>query len=113
MKKKLLYLFLLIGAITAIATCARMTAVGQQNNSITGLTRAVDHAYLGSQAYMGGSVLYNPKSPARGHIDKGAVIALRLSNVQKQAINSSETVFTDDGKCRTYSFYRCIVRYGQ
>ena len=102
MKKKLLYLFLLIGAITAIATCARMTAVGQQNNSITGLTRAVDHAYLSSQAYMGGSVLYNPKSPARGHIDKGAVIALRLSSVQKQAINSSETVFTDDGKSEVF-----------
>lgn len=102
MKKKLLYLFLLIGAVTAIATCARMTAAEQPSSSITGLTRSVDQVYLGSQAYMGGSVLYNPQSPARGHIEKGAVVALRLSKVQQQTLNGSEPVFTDDGTAEVF-----------
>lgn len=101
-KLKLLYFFLLIGAVAAVATCTRMTSIGEPTSAITGLTRSVDHAYLSGQAYMGGSVLYYPENPVRGHLEKGAVVAVRLSAVQKKPLNGNELTFTDDGAAEVF-----------
>ena len=101
-KFKLLYFFLFIGTVAAVATCARMTSVGESASAITGLNRSVDHAYLSEQAYMGGSILYYPENPARGHLEKGAVVAVRLSTVQKQVVNGNEVAFTDNGESEVF-----------
>ena len=100
--KKSLYILLLIGAIAVAATCARMTSVLEPESSIAGLTQTVDRSYLSGQAYMGGSVLYNADNPARGHLDKNAVVALRLSTVQKKILTNNDSVFTDNGESEIF-----------
>ena len=99
--KKRSYIFLLIGAVATVVTCARMISVGEPKSALLGLTRAADQAYLSGQAYMGGSILYSPENPARGHLDKGAVIAVRLSTVQTKRLND-ELVFTDNGETEIF-----------
>ncbi|MGP1576585.1 MAG: hypothetical protein ACTTH7_03700 [Treponema sp.] len=99
MKKQTFY-FLAIAAIAAAVITCSLSVIpsGMEAGStshLNPLSRAVDSAFLAEQAYMGGSILYNPEEPSSGHLIQGAVIALRLSKVEKKAVDSTE-IFTDD-----------------
>ncbi|MGP1459363.1 MAG: hypothetical protein ACTTKL_08645 [Treponema sp.] len=86
MKKKYLFLpaALAVFAVTAlVTTCRNMVNVSDGKESgITPLGRALTAADLNRLGYMGGSVFYNPENPGKGHLAKGAVVAVRLGKLE-------------------------------
>lgn len=99
MKKQVVYLLALAGLAAAVVTCS-LSVIPSSKDADTAahlnpLSRSVDSVFLAEQAYMGGSILYNPEEPASGHLLPGAVIAVRLSKVEKSTVDAVE-VFTDD-----------------
>ena len=94
MKKKFLLLGILVaGFCAAVITCS-LSMMPAGTSSLQTLSRSVDQHFLAGQAYMGGSLLYNPDSPSSGHLMEGAVVALRFANAERIG-DGEDTFYTD------------------
>lgn len=96
MKKKFLLLGILVtGFCAAVITCSlSIMPAAAGTSGLQPLSRSVDQNFLAGQAYMGGSLLYNPDFPSSGHLMKGAVVALRFANAEKTE-DGGEALYTD------------------
>lgn len=61
---------------------------------MTDISDKLTYERLATQAYMGGSVFYNPDSPSEGQLADGAHIAIRLGKVTKKIVDD-EDEFSD------------------
>lgn len=82
-------LFFLIGCSFPFQS----TDGGEAN--ITDISSNLGFLQVSRQGFMGGSVLYNPKKPSTGQLAKGVTLAIRLGYVDRNVINSEQSVFTD------------------
>lgn len=97
MFRKLLKTMIGILLLVFISGCSiPLQGVEQGNSSVnTDISGRVGFQEIYGQGFMGGSVLYNPENPSTGQLTNGAIVAIRLGQLEKEAVNYDELVFTD------------------
>lgn len=97
MFRKLLKTMIGILLLVFITGCSiPLQGVQQANSSVdTDISGRVSFQEIYGQGFMGGSVLYNPENPSTGQLTNGATVAIRLGQLEKEAVNYDEIVFTD------------------
>lgn len=97
MKKKILYFALIAIVTTVVVTCAFsvLPATYSEARNLKQFSRSIDSKMLSEQAYMGGSIIYNPVDPMNGHLVPNVAVAVRFGEVRK-TIEENETAFDDN-----------------
>ncbi|WP_024465309.1 hypothetical protein [Treponema pedis] len=108
MKKRLLYVALIAVSVIGIVTCTfSVLPTDLETSNTVSLSRTVDMPYLSEQAYMGGSVLYNPDNPSGGHLVKGAVIAVRFGTVAQRS-EEDAVIYTDNADDERFGILKVL-----
>jgi hypothetical protein len=78
----------------------------QSKNEIqlTDISDELNFQNLKHNAFMGGSVLYNPENPSTGQLANGVNIGVRLGTVVCREVYSDEIVFTDKEDTAIYGY---------
>ena len=84
-------------------------AFSEQNvNSadISDISAKMSFENVSRQAYMGGSVLYNPDDLSNSQLAENVCVAVRLGKVKRNEINEDQVVFTDDEDSAKFGFMK-------
>ncbi len=88
-----------------VSACS-FSAFDVQTADITDISGELSYSVVSRQAFMGGSVLYNPENMAASQLAKGGVIAVRLGKTERTDIDSNQAVFTDNPDYERYGFIK-------
>lgn len=75
------------------AGCADIDS--EKNVKLSDISNELSYSNISRQAYMGGSVLYNPTNASSGHLAKGVVVAVRLGYTKQTIVDSEQATFED------------------
>lgn len=65
------------------------------SDNVTDITDKINYRSISTKAYMGGSVLYNPKDLSNSQLLQGVYIATRLGKVTKNEVSEDDIIYTD------------------
>ena len=107
MKKKYVF-FPVAAAVLAVTvlvtTCRNMFNITDGAGSgITPLSRTLTAKDLNELGYMGGSVFYNPENPEKGHLAKGAIVAVRLGKLELKT-DGGNSYYADKTDSEKYGY---------
>lgn len=84
-------------------------AFSEQNVSsadISDISAKMSFENVSRQAYMGGSVLYNPDDLSNSQLAENVCVAVRLGKVKRNEIDEDQVVFTDDEDSAKFGFMK-------
>ncbi len=84
-------------------------AFSEQNVSsadISDISAKMSFENVSRQAYMGGSVLYNPDDLSNSQLVENVCVAVRLGKVKRNEIDEDQVVFTDDEDSAKFGFMK-------
>ncbi len=94
----------ILAVTVLVTTCRNMFNIAEAAGSgIIPLSRTLTAADLNELGYMGGSVFYNPENPAKGHLAKGVVIAVRLSRLELKS-DGGNSYYADKTGSEKYGY---------
>lgn len=67
----------------------------EKDVKLSDISNELSYSNLSRQAYMGGSVIYNPTNVCSGHLAKGVVVGVRLGYTKQTLIDSEQAIFED------------------
>lgn len=73
---------------------------------ITDISNKMNYRTISTQAFMGGSVLYNPKDLESSQLSENVIIGVRLGKVEAKEINCDEVIYTDLSDQVSYGFIK-------
>ena len=73
---------------------------------ISDISDRMSYENISRQAYMGGSVLYNPDDLSNSQLAESVHVAIRLGKVKKNVIDEDQTIFTDDEDSAKFGFLK-------
>ncbi len=96
MKKKITALTVSAVVLLLLAETA-CTFIAPQSNSgeISDISDKITYRSISTKAYMGGSILYNPKDLSNSQLLQGIYIATRLGKVTKTEVSEDDIIYTD------------------
>lgn len=66
----------------------------------------MNYRTISTQAFIGGSVLYNPKDLKSSQLSENVIIGVRLGKVEAKEINCNEVIYTDLSDQVSYGFIK-------
>lgn len=103
MKKKSLLIIFGLFIIIFLMGCAFPFQVGSEAQ-ISDISNELTFQKISRNAFMGGSILYNPDNPASGQLSKGVTVAIRLGYVNKEVNSNDECIYTDMEDSARYGY---------
>ena len=95
--KKNIIVTAVFSAILLVLTetaCSFATQKAYSNN-ISDISDKINYRSISTKAYMGGSILYNPKDLSNSQLLQGIYIATRLGKVTKNEVSKDDIIYTD------------------
>ena len=73
---------------------------------VSDIEDSMKYSSVSHMAFMGGSVLYNPKNAAMSQLAKNVCVATRLGKVTREDIDDTQTIFKDDEEAQRFGFIK-------
>ena len=96
MKKSnlLMMAILAISVVLSVTSCSFATQ-NVSSDKISDISDKINYRSISTNAYMGGSVLYNPMDLSTSQLAQGVYVATRLGKVAKKVVSDDDTIYTD------------------
>jgi hypothetical protein len=94
---------ILVPVVFSILSCA-FPFQGVQGVNLNDIGNLLTYEEISRQAFMGGSVLYNPAQPSSGQLAAGVRLAVRLGKVTKEVKSTYQVVYTEIEDMASYGY---------